>query len=337
MRLRHLQQLALLLPACHVGSPRSSATPHPAVTDGIVDIGGLSLHVHCAGEGGPVVVMEAGFGNDGTVWKSVQRIVGRSVRACVYDRAGLGYSSAPATKPHTNRQMARELHRLLHRAGLQAPYVLVGHSMGGINVRLLEAEHPEEVAGMVLVDATVDPVRSRSLVPADELSKFDEFAEKVGEGIDFATFAAGAAEMRAASHSLGAKPLVVLTRSLEDTPPWATPVQVAAMRSTWLELQGELPKLSTNAYQVIVPNTHHHIQLEAPEVVAAAIVEVVSALRGRRSLDGAALGRLAAAEERSCRPGLCFEGCNRSGCDSALSAPHDEEQRGHESRRAQGN
>ena len=144
---------------------------------------------------------------------------------------------------------------------------------------------------MVLVDATVDPVRSRSFVPPDELRKFDEVAERVGERIDFATFAAGAAEMRAASRSLGAKPLVVLTRSLEEAPPWATPAQVAAMRSIWLELQDELPKLSTNAYQSIVPNTHHHIQLEAPEVVAAAIVEVVSSLRERRPLDGGVLGR----------------------------------------------
>lgn len=289
MRLRHFLQLALLLTACHVERPPANhPTPQPVITDGVVDIGGMSLHVHCVGEGQPTVVMDAGLGNDGTVWRDVQSAVVRSTRACVYDRAGLGYSSGPAPKPHTNRQMARELHQLLERAGLGAPYVLVGHSMGGINVRLFEAEHPDQVAGIVLVDATVDPVRSRAPVPEDELRKFEEMLRNVGE-LDFETFAAGAAEVRASSRSLGAKPLVVLSRSLEDAPPWATPAQLAEMGSIWREQQAELPKLSTNAIQITVPNTHHYIQLEAPQVVAVAIVEVVASLRERRPLNLAAL------------------------------------------------
>jgi pimeloyl-ACP methyl ester carboxylesterase len=187
--------------------------------------------------------------------------------------------------------MARELYQLLHRAGLEPPYVLVGHSMGGVNVRLFEAEHPDEVAGMVLVDATVDPIRSRAIVPELEQQKLEQMLPRLGEGLDFATFAAGAADMRAASRSLGAKPLVVLTRSVEEPPPWATHEQTAEMLRIWNELQAQLPKLSTNALQIIVPNARHHIQLDAPQVVTAAIAEVVAAVREKRPLSEAALRR----------------------------------------------
>jgi len=298
MRPSHL--LLPLLFSCHAGAPiaRSQAVAPPVVTDGLVDIGGLSLHIHCVGQGAPAVVMDAGLGNDGSVWKGVQPQVGRFTRACAYDRAGLGYSS-PAPTPHTNRQMAQELHQLLTRSGLAGPYVLVGHSMGGINVRLFEAEHPDQVAGMVLVDATVDPERSRSLVPAEEIKKFQEMLPKIGEGLDFETFAAGAADMRASSRSLGAKPLVVLTRSIEDEQPWASPEQLAQLLRIWQEMQAGLPKLSSNSLQIVVPHSHHYIQLEVPQVVVAAIGEVVNAVRTQGKLNEAALGAKASAARAS--------------------------------------
>lgn len=288
MRSCHL--LLPLLFSCHAGAPNAlpRAVAPPVVTDGMVDIGGLSLHIHCVGQGAPPVVMDAGLGNHGGVWRDVQLQVGRFTRACVYDRAGTGYSSAAPT-PHTNRQMARELHQLLTRSGLAGPYVLVGHSMGGMNVRLFEVEHPDQVAGMVLVDATVDPERSRSLVPDEEMKKFREMLPKIGEGLDFETFAAGAADMRASSRSLGAKPLVVLTRSVEDAQPWASPEQLAEMLRIWQEMQAKLPQLSSNSLQVVVPHSHHYIQLEAPQIVVAAIGEVVKAVRTQGRLNEAAL------------------------------------------------
>jgi len=272
--------LALLISSCHAVAPPAKRPPAapPVVTDGMVDVGSLSLHIHCVGEGSPVVVMDAGLGNDGSVWKRVQREVSRGTRACVYDRAGTGYSS-PALAPHSNRQMARELHQLVTHAGLTGPYVLVGHSMGGINVRLFAAEHPDLVVGMVLVDATVNPLAARSLVPEEEMKKFREMLPSIGEGVDLDTFVAGAAEMRAASQSLGAKPLVVLTRGLPDEEPWATPEQRAEMLRIWQEQQTELPKLSSNSVQVVVPTSHHFIQLEAPGLVAGAVTQVVNAVR----------------------------------------------------------
>ena len=192
---------ALLLPACHASVPSSAKQETQAAPlDDVIDIGGLALHLRCVGQGEPTVVMEAGLGNDGSVWKHVQPEVARFARACVYDRAGMGRSRGPAPKPHTNRQMARELHALLTRAGLAGPWIVVGHSMGGLNVRLLEAEHPEQVAGMVLVDATVDPARTWSLIPDAKLRDFKENIPRLGEGLDFETFLSGTADARASTH-----------------------------------------------------------------------------------------------------------------------------------------
>jgi pimeloyl-ACP methyl ester carboxylesterase len=99
------------------------------VLDGLVDIGGRSLHIHCAGHGSPVVVLDAGLGNDGGTWADVQPELARFTRACVYDRAGRGYSD-PSPKPHTSQHIVTDLHELLGRAGIEGPYVLVGHSLG---------------------------------------------------------------------------------------------------------------------------------------------------------------------------------------------------------------
>lgn len=169
----------------------SPPTAPTTITDGIVDVrAGTSLHIHCVGNGEPVVIFDSGLANDGPVWRGVQLEVGQSTRACVYDRAGLGYSSQPARKPHPNRLMARELYTLLDRAGLRGPYVLVGHSIGGINVRLLASEHLDDVAGMVLVDAVGDeqPSRYWALVPEERMAEFRVGLSKLPEGLDYDTF-----------------------------------------------------------------------------------------------------------------------------------------------------
>jgi pimeloyl-ACP methyl ester carboxylesterase len=168
--------------------------------DGMVDIGGLSLHIHCIGEGVPIVVLDSGLGLTGEAWDDVQPEVGRFTRVCAYDRAGRGYSS-PAPKPHPNRQMARELAVLLERAGQRGPYVLVAHSMAGMNARLFASEHPDRVAGMVLVDAVGDgqPSRYWGLMPDASIVELRGILDKLPEGLDFDTWVAGFADMRDSS------------------------------------------------------------------------------------------------------------------------------------------
>jgi pimeloyl-ACP methyl ester carboxylesterase len=122
----------------------------------MVDVGGYRMHVNCQGAsvaGSPTVVMEAAHSEPGLSWAGIQPEVAKFARVCTYDRAGLGWSER-SPKPRTAPSIVDELHTLLARAGIEPPYVLVGHSIGGLYVRLYAHEYPEQVAGMVLVDST---------------------------------------------------------------------------------------------------------------------------------------------------------------------------------------
>ena len=119
----------------------------------LVDAGGLQLQLHCMGSGGPTIVLEAGLGDLLDEWRQVQPEIAKFARVCAYDRAGYGGSDMGAM-PRTGRQIAMELHALLRSAGERPPFVLVGSSFGGYNVRVFHGQYPDEVAGMVLVDST---------------------------------------------------------------------------------------------------------------------------------------------------------------------------------------
>jgi pimeloyl-ACP methyl ester carboxylesterase len=121
----------------------------------LVDVGGHELNINCTGEGAPTVVLETGLGNLAMSWEKVQLGIEKFTRVCVYDRAGYGWSEA-GTLPRTSLQIAKELHQLLRNAGEKPPYVLVGLSSGGMHVRVFNGLYPNEVAGMVLVDASTE-------------------------------------------------------------------------------------------------------------------------------------------------------------------------------------
>jgi pimeloyl-ACP methyl ester carboxylesterase len=117
----------------------------------LVDIGGRRLHLNCAGQGTPTVVFEAGGGAFSIDWFLVQPTVSLTNRACSYDRARYGWSD-PGPAAEMPAAVVRDLHALLEAAGEKPPYVLVGHSMGGIYVRIYERRYSSDVAGMVLID-----------------------------------------------------------------------------------------------------------------------------------------------------------------------------------------
>src|SRR5918993_2783805 len=119
----------------------------------LVDVGGHSLHINCVGQGGPTVILEAANGGTSAHWTRVQQEVARATRVCAYDRAGLGWSE-PGPEPRDAKQVSSELHTLLKGANIEGPYVLVGHSFGGLYVRTYAARYPDEVAGVVLVDSS---------------------------------------------------------------------------------------------------------------------------------------------------------------------------------------
>jgi pimeloyl-ACP methyl ester carboxylesterase len=119
----------------------------------LVDVGGYRLHLNCRGAGTPLVILLPGSGDFSVDWSLVQPEIARTARVCSYDRAGLAWSD-PGPTPRTMRQEAHELRTLLRAASEAPPYVLVGHSIGGLVARTYATTYPGEVAGMVLVDAT---------------------------------------------------------------------------------------------------------------------------------------------------------------------------------------
>jgi pimeloyl-ACP methyl ester carboxylesterase len=123
----------------------------PAPPGRLVDVGGFRLHINCIGEGAPAVVMDAALGGSSLSWALVQPELAKRTRVCSYDRAGFGWSDA-GPLPRTVDRIVGELRILLERANVPPPYVLVGHSFGGLVMRVFAARYREESAGLVLVD-----------------------------------------------------------------------------------------------------------------------------------------------------------------------------------------
>jgi len=262
---------------------------------GKVDIGGRSLKCRCSGQGAPTVVVEAGFGEAGSslhLWDTVMNGVAGKTRICVYDRARLGLSDqVPA--PRTSQDVANDLHALLAKASIEAPYVLVGFSFGGVHARVYRALYPQEVAGMVLVDAMHPDYWARllSLLPpasSGESASLTAFRDDVAttladsagsnsDGIDIPTSAAQARDAR----SLGDLPLVVVTHS----PAWedpSVPVDLRAMdERLWQDLQVELAALSSNCSLIAASKAGHMVHLSESQLVIDAILNVVEQARKR--------------------------------------------------------
>lgn len=228
----------------------------------LVDIGGYRLHINCMGKESPTVILEAGLACDSGSWLTVPSEIAKVARVCSYDRAGLGWSD-PGPKPRTSQQMVNELHTLLAKAEIQSPYVLVGHSFGGYHIRLYASHYPDEVVGMVLVDANHhDQEKHMSFDPV-EAAEANRNAEGVRIPEDF--FESANQVRRAAP--LPDIPLVVLSAG-RDRPEW------------WMELQKDLPNIvPTKGRYILAEESGHWIQNDQPELVTEAIRQVVEEAR----------------------------------------------------------
>ena len=279
-----------------------------------VDIGGYKMHIHCTGQGTPTVILDSGLGDSYLSWHKVQPQIAQFVRVCSYDRAGLGYSDS-SPRPRTSKDIAEELHTLLRNQGVPSPYILVGHSLGGFDLRLYASLYRSEVAGMVLVDAS-HPEQQKRFPPAlNDMDatwvreqEFLEFTMPFGIprllgfcGNDAKVRAAecnlhsvreGVAELKAISESaaqtantgsLGDMPLAVLSEDPGHPQPDLPEDLVKPTNDAWQQMQEELAHLSTRGTQMIARNSGHYIQLDRPEVVIEAVRKVVDQARQAQS------------------------------------------------------
>jgi pimeloyl-ACP methyl ester carboxylesterase len=233
--------------------------PHPGQ---LVDVGGHQLHVHCRGEGAPVVVLEAPAGAMSAVWGWVQPEVARTTRVCAYDRAGLGWSEA-GDLPYDPGRVPEELHALLNSAGLRPPYVLAGHSLGAAFVRRFAGLYPAESAGLVVIDArggTDRNARFMALSPwlarAGVLRATGALADE-WEGLPPASAGAVSTFLHRPDH---------LTRAARELARWDDAVQLAG--------RSALPK----ALPIVTATANLNQEHDARRVVDA-IVRVVKAVR----------------------------------------------------------
>jgi pimeloyl-ACP methyl ester carboxylesterase len=315
--------LAILLVTVVMGAaqpptPPASPTPQGDFA-GLVEIGGgRRLYLECRGTGGPTVVLEAGAGDRADIWtRDLQDPAGSRLmvlpavagftRVCAYDRPGttgavgpdaspadaeagfLPSRSDPAPQPRTAEQAVADLHALLQTGGVTGPYVLVGHSFGGLYVRLYAARYPDAVVGLVLVDATHEDVwvqfRAR-MTPAQwatfEAIQFnmdapDEYP--VLERIDANT---STAQMRQARQDspLRPLPLAVLAHGRPFDAPFPDwPGE--AMEQIMLALQYDLAAQVPNARLSLASQSGHYVHQDQPGLVIEAIRQVVAGVRDR--------------------------------------------------------
>jgi pimeloyl-ACP methyl ester carboxylesterase len=279
-----------LVAGCGGSEPETAArgTKPPVLTGAgttgtgrLVAIGdGRSLYMECLGSGSPTVLLEAGFGGDSSNWSGVHEALAKTTRTCVYDRAGLG-SSVGTPGVHDANDEIRDLERLVGAAKLAPPYVLVGHSYGGLLVRLFAHAHPDQTAGLVLVDSmgpnqTVRHLRvwPRSILPADR----SRFAAPVIEGVDLRAGEQAAGRIR----SLGDVPLAVVTAGRHQAEFANFPRRLRmTFGRLWTTMQDELAALSSDHVHVVALRSDHFVQAldGQPGVVLRAVSAVVGAAR----------------------------------------------------------
>jgi pimeloyl-ACP methyl ester carboxylesterase len=267
----------------------------------MVDVGGYHLHINCTGTGSPTVIIDAGWGDWSAKWSWVQPEVAKTTQVCTYDRAGMGYSEA-GSLPRNAKQFAQELHTLLHQANIPVPYVLVGHSLGGLSMRVFARDYASEVAGVVpiesmspaqfsqsptqtsqpsgfsipfalarigLVRLFAEPLGLKPALPPGAQKAFTAFSVTPRSVQSWADEGSGMLEsgvQARAVKSFGNLPLIVLSRGLDLNPDWQA-------------MQSELLQLSSNSQQLIAEKSGHNVEIDQPAAAVAAIVKMVKQLR----------------------------------------------------------
>jgi pimeloyl-ACP methyl ester carboxylesterase len=277
----------------------------------MVNVNGHLMHINCVGEGSPTVILEAANLGMSAHWVRVQQQLRKTTRVCAYDRAGMGWSEM-GPEPRDARQISSELHALLKGADTEGPYVLVGHSYGGLYARMYAARYPNQVAGVVLVDSSHPEQFTRSeegramYEQARRMGAFVPWLARLGV-IRLTNFYPAHPDLppqqraQIAALNSSTQQMVTTVQEFRATP--ETNAQVRSMGNLgdkplavisagqqppdWLEMQNELAVLSSNSiHRVVDGATHESLLYDKGDsrVTSAAIERVVKATRRDRPL-----------------------------------------------------
>ncbi|MEO8427623.1 MAG: alpha/beta hydrolase [Verrucomicrobiota bacterium] len=277
----------------------------------LVDVGGHRLHINTRGKQGPSVVVEDGLMGASFYWDSIGDKIAAFTQVTTYDRAGLGWSD-PGPLPRTSQQIVSELHTLLQKAQVKPPYILVGYSMGGQHVRLYASKYPDEIAGLVLVDAANFDLVPKGKVNPPSPILFDLLYWTAPLGIArlYVPFVlkdptnnvevlkfrremqATTKALRGAYHeikgnsnwrevsseikNLGDKPVVVISHRIDEGD---TLGEAGKHNRSELERQKALLDISRNSRSVVATSKLHTFPVYEPDPIINAIRELVETLR----------------------------------------------------------
>ena len=267
--MKTLMYASLLLLAYAV---RVYAQPDPT----FVSVPGGRVHVAIQGQGAPPVIFESGLGEGVSTWESVQPEIAKSTLTLAYERKGLGLSS-PSTQRRDGVTLATELHELLQAKKLKPPYVLVGHSLGGAVVQVFARRYPNEVAGLVLVDAEDGRIveRLKAALTKQEWAARDSALAKYGPmppaaKREYDDMVQSGGEFESIGR-LPKIPIVLLSGTQVDPGFPGNPLE----QRIKLELHRQFMDENPQTKQVFVPESRHYIQNDAPDKVIEAIRRVL--------------------------------------------------------------
>lgn len=254
----------------------SIAAAAPALVDRVIDVDGVAIHIRCGGErrpSQPLVVLEAGAFNSADTWRDVHGPIAEFARVCAYDRPGRG-TSPTVRAEFTTTEYVRLIRGLLQHAGEAAPYVMVGHSMGGLIAMHYATLHPAEVTAMVLVDSShEDQVRRFNALPPPPAGSAPKpspaTAAMPPEPVAFSRLI----EALQKQPWRGDIPLIVLSRGKPNP---TIDANAAARDVIWSELQRDLATRSQKSELIVGKNSGHYVHNDEPQLVIEAVRRVVT-------------------------------------------------------------
>ena len=263
----------------------------------LVTVGQARMYINCSGTGSPALILESGLGDSSIAWAAIQPALSKNIRVCSYDRLGVGYSD-DVSEPRDAAQISSELHHLLYNAHIPGPYVLMGHSIGGLYVREFALQFPKETAGLILVDATPPYLEKNPLfahevptVPSwlvraafasgmvrllgrcshrfsnpqfDRLEAEDQCRMRYKESAaELASFDGSSAEVT--SKSLTATvPLLIFSHDPESH---TESLQDRRSQQEWSTLQEQYKLLSQQSERIIAISSTHYVMVDRPDLV----------------------------------------------------------------------